>query len=178
MVSTPQPRAAYAENPARSLGRRVEEAESSTRTAFARDRDRIIHATAFRRLKEKTQVFVAHEGDHFRTRLTHYDAAGEVFDKVAAALGLGYPGGPVVDELAELGDARAFPFTPPRIKDPAGALDFSFSGLKTTVIRTAQGLTTTPLADPSAASPRTRSCAPPCRMRLPPRLRCAPTTPP
>ncbi len=80
---------------------------------------------------------------------TRDDAAGEVFDKVAAALGLGYPGGPVVDRLAELGDARAFAFTPPRIKDPAGALDFSFSGLKTTVIRAARELAATPLADPA-----------------------------
>ncbi|HVN74925.1 MAG TPA: tRNA (adenosine(37)-N6)-threonylcarbamoyltransferase complex transferase subunit TsaD [Thermoanaerobaculaceae bacterium] len=80
---------------------------------------------------------------------TRDDAAGEVFDKVAAALGLGYPGGPVVDRLAELGDPTAFAFTPPRIKDPAGALDFSFSGLKTMVIRAAQGAAPTPLPDPS-----------------------------
>ena len=82
---------------------------------------------------------------------TRDDAAGEVFDKVAAAFGLGYPGGPRVDELAERGDATAFSFKPPRIKDAAGALDFSFSGLKTMVIRTAAEVVGVPLADPSAA---------------------------
>ncbi|HPS79730.1 MAG TPA: tRNA (adenosine(37)-N6)-threonylcarbamoyltransferase complex transferase subunit TsaD [Thermoanaerobaculaceae bacterium] len=80
---------------------------------------------------------------------TRDDAAGEVFDKVAAALGLGYPGGPVVDRLADLGDARAFGFSPPRIKDPSGALDFSFSGLKTMTIRSAQERLSLPLADPA-----------------------------
>ena len=79
---------------------------------------------------------------------TRDDAAGEVFDTVAAALGLGYPGGPIVDRLAELGDPSAFAFTSPRIKDPVGALDFSFSGLKTMVIRVAQGLSALPLGDP------------------------------
>jgi N6-L-threonylcarbamoyladenine synthase len=79
---------------------------------------------------------------------TRDDAAGEVFDKVAAALGLGYPGGPAVDRLADDGDPRAFPFAPPRIRDPAGALDFSFSGLKTAVVRRAAGLAELPLADP------------------------------
>ncbi len=80
---------------------------------------------------------------------TRDDAAGEVFDKVAAALGLGYPGGPVVDRLAAAGDPRRFPFTAPRIKDPSGALDFSFSGVKSSVIRTAQGLAALPLPDPT-----------------------------
>ncbi|MFH1176422.1 MAG: tRNA (adenosine(37)-N6)-threonylcarbamoyltransferase complex transferase subunit TsaD [Acidobacteriota bacterium] len=80
---------------------------------------------------------------------TRDDAAGEVFDKVAAALGLGYPGGPVTDALAEGGDPAAFAFSPPRIKDPAGALDFSFSGLKTAVIRLAEEKGLLPLADPA-----------------------------
>jgi N6-L-threonylcarbamoyladenine synthase len=81
---------------------------------------------------------------------TRDDAAGEVFDKVAAAFGLGYPGGPRVDELADLGNPRAFSFKAPRIKDAAGVLDFSFSGLKTMVIRTADAIVGLPLPDPSA----------------------------
>jgi N6-L-threonylcarbamoyladenine synthase len=85
---------------------------------------------------------------------TRDDAAGEVFDKIAAALGLAYPGGPVIDRLADQGDPAAFTFTPPRIKDPAGALDYSFSGLKTSVIRAAQELVALPLDDPAAPPQR------------------------
>ncbi len=78
----------YASDPQFSRGRLFAEEESTFRSPFQRDRDRIIHASAFRRLKHKTQVFIEHEGDYFRTRLTHSIEVAQVARTVATALGL------------------------------------------------------------------------------------------
>ena len=78
----------YAVNPNNSRGRLLKEDDSGHRSAYQRDRDRIIHSAAFRRLKHKTQVFVAHESDYFRTRLTHSIEVGQIARTIAAALGL------------------------------------------------------------------------------------------
>lgn len=80
--------AIYASDPVSARGRLYAEEESTFRSPFQRDRDRIIHASAFRRLKHKTQVFIEHEGDYFRTRLTHSIEVAQVARTVAAALGL------------------------------------------------------------------------------------------
>lgn len=81
-------RAPYACDPDHSRGRLFPEAPSRTRSAFRRDCDRVIHSTAFRRLKHKTQVFVFHEGDHYRTRLTHSLEVAQIARAIARQLGL------------------------------------------------------------------------------------------
>ncbi|WP_046863862.1 deoxyguanosinetriphosphate triphosphohydrolase [Microvirga massiliensis] len=81
-------RAPYGCDPARTRGRLYPEPMSPTRSDFQRDRDRIIHSSAFRRLKHKTQVFVDHEGDHYRTRLTHTIEVSQIARALARSLGL------------------------------------------------------------------------------------------
>ncbi|MBN8531805.1 MAG: deoxyguanosinetriphosphate triphosphohydrolase [Alphaproteobacteria bacterium] len=94
LASTTRSMAPFACLPERSRGRLFPETESATRTRYQRDRDRIIHCAAFRRLEYKTQVFVNHEGDYYRTRLTHSLEVAQLARSIARELGLD-------DDLAE-----------------------------------------------------------------------------
>lgn len=87
-VAFPAPLAPYAARAEETRGRLHAEPESAARTPFQRDRDRVIHAVAFRRLKHKTQVFISHEGDHYRTRLTHSLEVAQIARTLARSLKL------------------------------------------------------------------------------------------
>jgi dGTPase len=86
LFTPPRDLAAFATRPPESRGRLYPERESPTRTCYSRDRDRIIHSSAFRRLKHKTQVFVQHEGDYYRTRLTHSIEVAQLARSLARTL--------------------------------------------------------------------------------------------
>ncbi len=99
--------APYAQRSSASRGRRYPEVEHAYRSPYQRDRDRIIHSRAFRRLEYKTQVFVNHEGDHYRTRLTHSIEVSQIGRTVARALGLNED---LVESLALSHDLGHTPF--------------------------------------------------------------------
>ena len=88
MIAAPTGRAAWAVRPETARPRLYPEPESATRSPWQRDRDRIIHSAAFRKLQYKTQVFVNHEGDFYRTRLTHSIEVAQIARSIARALGL------------------------------------------------------------------------------------------
>src|SRR6218665_2047730 len=104
-------RAAYASDPSRSRGRPVDPGPSPPRSEFQRDRDRIIHSAAFRRLQYKTQVFLHHEGQHFRTRLTHTLEVSQMARSIARALRLNED---LAEAVALAHDLGHTPFGPAR----------------------------------------------------------------
>lgn len=107
MGEVPVELAAYAAHESRSLGRRIPETPPTHRGEYERDRDRIIHSTAFRRLVYKTQVFVNHEGDLYRTRLTHSLEVSQIARTVARALNINEP---LVEAISLAHDLGHTPF--------------------------------------------------------------------
>jgi dGTPase len=126
--------APYAMRSRQSRGRRVPEPEHPMRTAFQRDRDRIIHSAAFRRLEYKTQVFVNHEGDYYRTRLTHTLEAAQITRTVARSLGLN---GELAEAVALAHDLGHTPFGHAgerflnELMKPHGGFDHNAQSLRT-----------------------------------------------
>ena len=125
--------APFSSDPLHSKGRRVAEEEFIFRSCFQRDGDRIIHASAFRRLKHKTQVFVEHEGDYFRTRLTHSIEVAQVARTIAGALGLN---GELTEAVALAHDLGHPPFGHAgedvlhEMMDPYGGFDHNAQAIK------------------------------------------------
>jgi len=125
--------APYASDPMKSRGRLFDEPEAKTRTAFQRDRDRIIHSAAFRRLQYKTQVFVYHEGDHYRTRLTHSLEVAQIARSICRALNLNED---LAEALALAHDLGHTPFghageeVLDRLMQPYGGFDHNAQALR------------------------------------------------
>ena len=125
--------APYAMRSRDSRGRRYPEPEHPFRMVFQRDRDRIIHSTAFRRLEYKTQVFVNHEGDYYRTRLTHTMEAAQITRTLARALGLNED---LAEAIALAHDLGHTPFghagerTLHRLMEPFGGFDHNAQSLR------------------------------------------------
>jgi dGTPase len=129
--------APYAADPRLSRGRRYPESASPTRTVFQRDRDRIIHSTAFRRLQHKTQVFLHHEGQHFRTRLTHTLEVSQMARSLARALDLEEDLAEAVALAHDLGHTP-FGHAGERVLDdkmqPWGGFDHNFQALRVVTV--------------------------------------------
>ena len=125
--------AAFACQPEQSRGRLYDEGMSTFRSPFQRDRDRIIHSSAFRRLKHKTQVFVEHEGDYYRTRLTHSIEVAQVARTISGVLGLNTD---LAEAIALAHDLGHTPFghtgedALARLMEPYGGFDHNAQALR------------------------------------------------